>query len=255
MTLAMQPLTTCVGFLMLSLGPVSALQPGAAALRLRAAPSGLRTRVTTMEAAPTQCALISLSAEDPLRLAQVLKKAWMEGGVKRGLVGSVLVGAPARCRVTAASRHDPWLPWWRLAAPRVVRLLRLLGRAWAALGSPTHSEAWPRGHHPPPLPIPEPATAAAAAAAASHPPPLTQPPLTLPSGEDFVQIAAQGKTSSLQSFADWIESSSMLVTGVELMGLDSCPAENLTTKFPLADVESWSGAAPGSFTGALPDTT
>ena len=42
-----------------------------------------------------QCALISLSAEDPLRLAQVLKKAWMEGGVKRGLVGSVLVGALA----------------------------------------------------------------------------------------------------------------------------------------------------------------
>ena len=107
MTLAMQPLTTCVGFLMLSLGPVSALQPGAAALRLRASPSVLRTRVTTMEAAPTQCALISLSAEDPLRLAQVLKKAWMEGGVKRGLVGSVLVGAPARCRVTAASAALP----------------------------------------------------------------------------------------------------------------------------------------------------
>ena len=37
------------------------------------------------------------------------------------------------------------------------------------------------------------------------------------------------------------------------MGLDSCPAENLTTKFPLADVESWSGAAPGSFTGELAD--
>lgn len=94
-------------------------------------------------------------------MAQVLKKAWMEGGVKRGLKGSVLVG------------------------------------------------------------------------------------------EDFVQIAAQGKTTSLQSFADWIESSSMLVTGVELMGLDSCPAANLTTKFPLADVETWSGAAPGSFTGEL----
>lgn len=162
MALGMQPLTTCVGFLMLSLGPASALQPGAAALRFRVASSGLRTRVA-MEAVPTQCALISLSGDDPLRLAQVLKKAWMEGGVKRGLVGSVLVG------------------------------------------------------------------------------------------EDFVQIAAQGKTASLQSFADWIESSSMLVTGVELMGLDSCPAENLTTKFPLADVESWSGAAPGSFTGELAD--
>ena len=70
------------------------LQPGAAALRLRAAPAGLRTRVA-MEAAPAQCALISLSGDDPLRVAQVLKKAWMEGGVKRGLKGSVLVGAPA----------------------------------------------------------------------------------------------------------------------------------------------------------------
>jgi|TARA_B110001469_G_C9324319_1_gene173593 hypothetical protein len=40
-------------------------------------------------------------------------------------------------------------------------------------------------------------------------------------------------------------------SGVELMGLDSCPAANLTTKFPLADVETWSGAAPGSFTGEL----
>ena len=47
-----------------------------------------------------------------------------------------------------------------------------------------------------------------------------------------MQIAAQGKTAALQSFADWIESSSMLVTKVELMGLDACPAEKLTTKFP-----------------------
>ena len=173
MTLAMQPLTTCVGFLMLSLGPVSALQPGAAALRLRASPSVLRTRVTTMEAAPTQCALISLSAEDPLRLAQVLKKAWMEGGVKRGLVGSVLVGAPARCRVTAASAALPKpCPGGGCAQRReACGSCASSGRAWAALGGPTHRER-PRGHHPPPLPIPEAATAAAAAA--SHPPPLTR---------------------------------------------------------------------------------
>ena len=222
MTLAMQPLTTCVGFLMLSLGPVSALQPGAAALRLRASPSVLRTRVTTMEAAPTQCALISLSAEDPLRLAQVLKKAWMEGGVKRGLVGSVLVGAPARCRVTAASAALP------LAALVEASSAARRAAPAPARGAPCGSDLSdaPRGlaaGHPPPLPIPEAATAAAAAAA-SRPPPLTHPPLTLPSGEDYVQIAAQGKTSSLQSFADWIESSSMLVTGVELMGLDSCEA-------------------------------
>ena len=29
--------------------------------------------------------------EEPKRVAQVLKKAWMEGGVKRGLVGTVFV--------------------------------------------------------------------------------------------------------------------------------------------------------------------
>ena len=103
MTHRPQPLTTCVGLLMLSLGPVAALQPGAAALRLRAAPAGLRTRVA-MEAAPAQCALISLSGDDPLRVAQVLKKAWMEGGVKRGLKGSVLVGAPARYQCAPAGR-------------------------------------------------------------------------------------------------------------------------------------------------------
>jgi hypothetical protein len=60
-----------------------------------AAPSSPRTRVA-MDAATPQCALISLSGDDPLRVAQVLKKAWMEGGVKRGLKGSVLVGAQAR---------------------------------------------------------------------------------------------------------------------------------------------------------------
>jgi len=41
----------------------------------------------------SKCAVIELAAEDPIRVAQVLKKAWMEGGIKRGLVGSVLVEA------------------------------------------------------------------------------------------------------------------------------------------------------------------
>eukprot|EP00310_Coccolithus_braarudii_P023753 CAMPEP_0183350676 /NCGR_PEP_ID=MMETSP0164_2-20130417/20716_1 /TAXON_ID=221442 /ORGANISM="Coccolithus pelagicus ssp braarudi, Strain PLY182g" /LENGTH=184 /DNA_ID=CAMNT_0025522653 /DNA_START=105 /DNA_END=659 /DNA_ORIENTATION=- len=151
-----------VGFILLALGPATALQLSAVPLRFNTVPLQFRTQVAMeAEASAKQCALISLSAEDPLRLAQVLKKAWMEGGVKRGLVGSVLVG------------------------------------------------------------------------------------------EDTVQIAAQGETARLQSFADWVESSSMLVTGVELMGLDQCPAETLTTKFPLADVEAWSGATPGSFTGDL----
>ena len=116
MTHRPQPLTTCVGLLMLSLGPVAALQPGAAALRLRAAPAGLRTRVA-MEAAPAQCALISLSGDDPLRVAQVLKKAWMEGGVKRGLKGSVLVGAPARSRAPRQRHARPAPCRWREGVP------------------------------------------------------------------------------------------------------------------------------------------
>ena len=148
----------CVLTLLL-LGPAAAFQLGAAARR------SCRTNGIIMEtesAETAQCALISLSAEDPLRLAQVLKKAWMEGGVKRGLVGTVLIG------------------------------------------------------------------------------------------EAGVQIAAQGKTERLESFANWIESSSMLVTGTEMMGIDACPALGpLTAKFPLADAEAWSGAKPGSFSGDL----
>ena len=131
MTHRPQPLTTCVGLLMLSLGPVAALQPGAAALRLRAAPAGLRTRVA-MEAAPAQCALISLSGDDPLRVAQVLKKAWMEGGVKRGLKGSVLVGAPARSKAPPRLRHARPAPCrWREGVP---------GGWWPVPGERT---AWP----------------------------------------------------------------------------------------------------------------
>jgi acylphosphatase len=108
-----------------------------------------------------RCAMISLSADDPLRLAKVLKRAWMEGGVKRGLVGSVLVG------------------------------------------------------------------------------------------KDTVKIACQGKVARLQSFANWIEESSMLVTGVDIVDIDECPLEELTTKFPLAAAEGWSGGIEGSFAGDL----
>merc|ERR1719291_127272 len=70
-------------------------------------------------------------------------------------------------------------------------------------------------------------------------------------GEDSVQIAARGLPARLQSFANWIESSSMLVTGVQMVGLEKCAAEALTKKFPLADAEAWSGGTPGSFTGEL----
>merc|ERR1712087_303899 len=155
-------------FALLALGRCAALQLSTRSLRFGTVPMQLRTKLVMETAASEtaasdeqQCALIGLSAEDPLRLAKVLKKAWMEGGVKRGLVGSVLV-----C-------------------------------------------------------------------------------------ENQVMIACQGPPARLQSFAHWIESNSMLVTSVEMMGADLCPADTLTKKFPLAEAESWSDAKPGSFSGAL----
>ena len=92
------------------------------------------------------CALIELSTDDPVRLAKVLKTSWMEGGVKRGLTGTVLVPSANK-----------------------------------------------------------------------------------------VQIVASGQMSRLQSFADWLETSSMLVSGVEMLPSDECPTDApLTAKFPLA---------------------
>eukprot|EP00427_Karlodinium_veneficum_P020352 CAMPEP_0169106748 /NCGR_PEP_ID=MMETSP1015-20121227/24509_1 /TAXON_ID=342587 /ORGANISM="Karlodinium micrum, Strain CCMP2283" /LENGTH=211 /DNA_ID=CAMNT_0009168223 /DNA_START=49 /DNA_END=684 /DNA_ORIENTATION=+ len=52
--------------------------------------NGKRSVVLANEEAST-CALIDLEAKDVLPVAKVLKKAWMEGGIKRGLVGSVLI--------------------------------------------------------------------------------------------------------------------------------------------------------------------
>ena len=81
-----------------------------------------------------------------MRLAKVLKTSWMEGGVKRGLTGTVLVPSANK-----------------------------------------------------------------------------------------VQIVASGQMSRLQSFADWLETSSMLVSGVEMLPSDECPTDApLTAKFPLA---------------------
>ena len=142
-----------------ALHAASALRLGVAA---RAPPRALSPTCEERVDAKT-CAMITLSPEDPLRLAKVLKKAWMEGGVKRGLVGTVLVG------------------------------------------------------------------------------------------QDCVQIAAQGPQQRLKSFAEWIETSSMLVTDVQMMDPDSCPASELSAKFPLADAENWSGAVAGSFAGDLAD--
>jgi len=58
---------------------------------LRVAALGRASPPTMAAATDARCALIDLSAEEPKRVAQVLKKAWMEGGVKRGLIGTVFV--------------------------------------------------------------------------------------------------------------------------------------------------------------------
>merc|ERR1719174_114791 len=39
----------------------------------------------------SSCAIIELRSQSPVTLAKVLRKAWMEGGMKRGLKGAVVV--------------------------------------------------------------------------------------------------------------------------------------------------------------------
>lgn len=98
----------------------------------------------------TQCALIDLSTSDADRLAKVIKSCWKEGGMKRGLSGTVLV--------------------------------------------------------------PE---------------------------QDLVRIVCSGPTSRLKAFAEYIETSSQLVSGVKLIQSDECPTDApMTEKFPLAPVEA-----------------
>ena len=145
------------------------LLQGVDALRVVAAPTATprAPAVKCMAAGDTRCAMIELNAEEPLRLAQVLKKSWMEGGVKRGLVGTVLVGDGDENKA--------------------------------------------------------------------------------------VKIAAQGPEERLKSFAEWIETESMLVQNVEILPTEDCPAVPLTNKFPLADAEKYSGKTAGSFAGDLAD--
>ena len=59
---------------LLALEAATALQIGVSAPRMPAP--------TMMARGENRCALIDLTAEEPKRVAQVLKKAWMEGGVK-----------------------------------------------------------------------------------------------------------------------------------------------------------------------------
>jgi acylphosphatase len=85
--------------------------------------SSFRARAVTME--ETQCAMIDLSTNDPLRVAQTLKKAWMEGAVKRGLVGSVLVPSENMVTIVAMgprSRLDSFAEWIKTSSELVSRV-------------------------------------------------------------------------------------------------------------------------------------
>lgn len=85
--------------------------------------SSFRARAVTME--ESQCAMIDLSTNDPLRVAQTLKKAWMEGAVKRGLVGSVLVPSENMVTIVAMgprSRLDSFAEWIKTSSELVSRV-------------------------------------------------------------------------------------------------------------------------------------
>jgi len=58
-----------------------------------------RTFSPAMAETETQCALIEMVADDPVRVALVLRQAWMEGGVKRGLTGTVLVPEDGKVQI------------------------------------------------------------------------------------------------------------------------------------------------------------
>lgn len=107
-----------------------------------------RAAPPAMEEKEAQCMLVELTANEPKRVAQVLRKAWMEGGVKRGLTGTVLVPADGK-----------------------------------------------------------------------------------------VQIVCQGELARLKSFAEWIETESMLVEKVSISDVDACPTVPMTSRFPFADAE------------------
>jgi len=99
------PLTKLIAALALSLASGLRLSPAVTA----ASP---RSRHIVMEAA--ECAMIDLSTDDPVRVANTLKKAWMEGAVKRGLVGSVLVPSDNVVTIVAMgprSRLNSFAEW------------------------------------------------------------------------------------------------------------------------------------------------
>jgi len=136
----MQIITLLLGCLMLARGLVvtTTTSPPVSSVSR----SVVSSRGVVMEV--TQCAMIDLSTDDPTRIANTLKKAWMEGAVKRGLVGSVLVPS-----------------------------------------------------------------------------------------DNVVTIVAMGPRKRLDSFAEWVETSSQLVSKVTMS--DACPTVELTDKFEIAD--------------------
>ena len=94
--------------IVLMMGVASGLQLTAPQPRVAA-----RSRCAVMEVADT-CAMIELSTDDPIRVAQTLKRAWMEGGVKRGLKGSVLVPSDNMVTIVASGprqRLDSFAEW------------------------------------------------------------------------------------------------------------------------------------------------
>jgi acylphosphatase len=67
--------------------------------------------------------------------------------------------------------------------------------------------------------------------------------------ETKVTIVCEGLVERLQSFAEWVENNSMLVTSVQFDA--TCPVVPLSARFPLADAEAYSGGVEGSFAGEL----
>ena len=76
---------------------------------LRVAALGRASPPTMAAATEARCALIDLSAEEPKRVAQVLKKAWMEGGVK--VCACIIRLKCAPVSLVRATRHFLLAAW------------------------------------------------------------------------------------------------------------------------------------------------
>ena len=76
---------------------------------LRVTFGGRASPLTMMAATDARCALIDLSAEEPKRVAQVLKKAWMEGGVK--VCACIIRLKCAPVSLVRATRHFLLAAW------------------------------------------------------------------------------------------------------------------------------------------------